>query len=336
MAEAPYGDVPYGDPGYLDADGNQASKSGKPGVKRYPLSADKVMAAWTYINQAKNAGQYTAEQLSAIKGRIRSAMKQHGHQVSDMPGGGGRSVHADEEIREVRITSQYKDLDAHLEVRDLGEEGRWIGGYATVFMPRESRNLGGFIERVAPDAFSEARAGGWPDVVCRFNHNSDLVLGTTAADTLRMQTDRLGLDYQVLPPDSRADVRELVQRRDIRHSSFAFRVPQGGDEWGTTDTNFPMRTLRNVELVDVAPVLTPAYPDATAAIRATTAALRSLADWAQVAVDEVRALAEADELRRLFIRTDKPMYKKETPRLFGPQAATLLLSRREDPYVSEG
>jgi HK97 family phage prohead protease len=79
----PYGDVPYADPGYLDADGNQVSKSGKPGVKRYPLSPDKVMAAWSYINQAKNAGQYTAEQLSAIKGRIRSAMKQHGHQVSE-------------------------------------------------------------------------------------------------------------------------------------------------------------------------------------------------------------------------------------------------------------
>ena len=51
---------PYADPGYLDADGNQASKSGKPGVKRYPLSADKVMAAWGYINHAKNADQYTA------------------------------------------------------------------------------------------------------------------------------------------------------------------------------------------------------------------------------------------------------------------------------------
>lgn len=336
MATAPYGDVPYADPGYLDADGNQASKSGKPGVKRYPLDAGRVMAAWSYINQARNASQYTAEQLSAIKGRIRSAMKQHGHQVSDMADSSGRSVHADEEIREVRITSQYKDLDARLEVRDLGEEGQWIGGYATVFMPRESRNLGGFVERVAPSAFEEARAGGWQDVVCRFNHNSDLVLGTAAADTLRLATNGVGLDYQVRPPESRADVRELVMRRDIRHSSFAFRVPRGGDEWDATDTHFPRRTLHNVELVDVAPVLTPAYPDATAAVRATTMALRSLADWAQIAVDEVRALAEADELRQLFIRTDKPMYKKETPRLFGPQAATLLLSRREDPYTHEG
>jgi len=82
-AAKPYGDVPYADPGYLDADGNQASKSGKPGVKRYPLDEKHVMAAWTYINHADNAAQYTAEQLSAIKSRIRSAMAKFGHQVSE-------------------------------------------------------------------------------------------------------------------------------------------------------------------------------------------------------------------------------------------------------------
>ena len=99
--QKPYGDVPYADPGYLDADGNQASESGKPGVKRYPLSADKVVAAWDYINQQKNAGQYKPGQLSAIKGRIKSAMKQHGHQVSDSDGDSGndRSLFGDEEIR---------------------------------------------------------------------------------------------------------------------------------------------------------------------------------------------------------------------------------------------
>jgi hypothetical protein len=82
-AKAPYGDVPYADPGYLDADGNQASKSGKPGVKRYPVDASRVQAAWSYINQQKNAGQYTASQLAHIRGVIQSAMKSHGHDVSD-------------------------------------------------------------------------------------------------------------------------------------------------------------------------------------------------------------------------------------------------------------
>lgn len=254
--------------------------------------------------------------------------------MSDNDSDGGRSLLADEEVREVRITSQYKDLDSRLESR--GEGGRWIGGYASVFTPRESRNLGGFIERVAPGAFNEARASGWQDVVCRFNHDSNYVLGTTAADTLQLRTDNVGLDYTVIPPESETKIRELVQRGDIRYSSFAFRCRPGGDEWGITDQNFPLRTLHDVELVDVAPVLTPAYPNATAAVRATAPALRSLANHMQIAVDEVRALADADELRKLFIRTDRPMYKKETPRLFGPQALTMLMGRREDPYIGQG
>ena len=68
----PYGDVPYADPGYQSD-----------GKKRYPLTADKVEAAWSYINQADNARPYTAEQLALIKGRIRAAMKKFGHQVAE-------------------------------------------------------------------------------------------------------------------------------------------------------------------------------------------------------------------------------------------------------------
>lgn len=66
-ASAPYGDVPYADPGYLD------------GKKRYPIDEKHVKAAWSYINQAKNASRYTAAQLSNIKGKIKKAMKSHGH-----------------------------------------------------------------------------------------------------------------------------------------------------------------------------------------------------------------------------------------------------------------
>ena len=267
--------------------------------------------------------------------KIKAAAKKFGIDAGGSDDSGGRSLLADEEIRELRITSQYKDLDSRLEIRS-DSDGKWLGGYASVFAPRESRNLGGFIERVAPDAFNEAKVNGWPDVVCRYNHNDDLVLGTTAAGTLRLRTDNVGLDYQVLPPTSREDVRELVQRGDIRYSSFAFRCPPGGDEWGITDQNFPQRTLHNVELVDVAPVLSPAYPNATVAVRATSPALRSLANHMQVAVDEVRELAANDELRRLFVRTDKPIFRPEPKRLFGPAAAAMLLTKRSDPYAEEG
>ena len=269
-------------------------------------------------------------------GKIKAAAKRFGVHV------GEHSAMDDAERRELRVTSLYRDLDKPLEFRDEGSDGQWIGGYATVFIPRESKNLGGFVERVSPHIFDEVRASGWRNldgsgVVCRYNHDSNMVLGTSEANTLRLQPDRVGLDYMVKPPEARADIRELVQRRDIRYSSFAFRVTPGGDEWGVDERNFPIRTLHSAELIDVAPVLSPGYPDSTAAIRATQAAIRSAASWAQATVDEVRALAEDGEMRKLFIRTDRDGGRPATPAgprkgLFGPQAASLLLGRKKDPY----
>jgi HK97 family phage prohead protease len=249
---------------------------------------------------------------------------------------GEHSLGEDEERRELRVSSCYRDLNTPLELRDLGSDGTWIGGYATVFLPRQSRNLGGFVEQVAPHAFEEARASDWHDVVCRFNHDSNLILGTSAAHTLRLKTDRIGLDYMVNPPESRADVRELVQRGDIRYSSFAFRVNDGGDEWTMTEQGFPLRTLHSVELVDVAPVLSPGYPDATAAVRATNPALRSFCDYFQAGIDEVRAMADSGDLRKFFVKSDpgKPVHKP-APRTFGPAAAVALLARKRDPYSDQ-
>jgi uncharacterized protein len=267
---------------------------------------------------------------------------------------GEHSMLQDEENRELRVTSVYRDLFRPLEVRDrdgstVGPSGRWIGGYASVFMPRLSRNLGGFVEQVSPTAFDDMRMAGWrcrdgQGVVCRYNHDSNMVLGTSEARTLELCTDTTGLDYSVLPPPSRTDITELVERGDIRYSSFAFRVLPGGDEWDVNDNNFPRRTLHSVELIDVAPVLNPGYPDATAAVRATNAALRSLAEWAQSSVDEIRKLAEDDELRKLFTKTSAPRttpgmpaVERPAPRtLFGPLAASLLLRKKRDPYDEEG
>ena len=61
------------------------------------------------------------------------------------------------------------------------------------------------------------------------------------------------------------------------------------DEWTTTDQGYPLRSLQDVALVDVAPVLDPAYPDATAGARAMAGALESLAEHVQAPVDEVRS-----------------------------------------------
>jgi HK97 family phage prohead protease len=115
-----------------------------------------------------------------------------------------------------------------VEVRASGE-GMTIGGYAAKFN-RMSQNLGGFVERIDPAFFNKSRGDGWPGVVARYNHDDNMLLGTSGAGTLRLGIDEIGLNYEVDPPQSRADVYELVQRGDVRQSSFAFEAFE--DDWG--------------------------------------------------------------------------------------------------------
>jgi HK97 family phage prohead protease len=222
-----------------------------------------------------------------------------------------------------------------------------IGGYAAIFNSY-SQNLGGFVEEITPSFFNYSRSNGWPDVLARYNHDDNMVLGTTGGNTMDLTIDETGLLYEVTPPKSRQDVVELIQRGDVRKSSFAFRLPpEGGDEWVMNDQGFPLRRLVSGSLVDVAPVNSPAYTATSVGMRSTEngkslhvtiinidGALRSLAAKMDTTVDEVRSLADADDLRRFFARTDGPKPRsKPKPKLFGPAAALDLLQRREDPWV---
>jgi len=218
-----------------------------------------------------------------------------------------------------------------------------IYGYAAAF-GKLSRKLGGFVEQVDPRAFNESKTEGWPDVVCRYNHKDDMLLGTTYARTLRLALDDTGLAYEVQPPQARSDVLEYVARGDVRHSSFAFRVFPGGDEWGVSEFNYPMRTLLSVQLVDVAPVLDPAYPDATSGARAMNGAIESLAGWVQGDVEEVRARVNEGRAMEFFKRTDNagPAKKDSTrqrqapkPAMTGAQALLALQGNMEDPWADE-
>ncbi len=220
-----------------------------------------------------------------------------------------------------------------------------IFGYAAAFN-KLSRKLGGFVEQVNPLAFNESRANNWPDVVCRYNHKDDHLLGTTYARTLTLALDETGLVYDVVPPQARSDVLEYVTRGDIRHSSFAFRVYPGGDEWGVSDFNYPMRTLLNVQLVDVAPVLDPAYPDATAGARAINGAVESLAQWVQADPEEVRSRLTEGRAMEFFRkvsndggrpRPDDRQRQRPAPKpaMTGAQALLALQANMEDPWIDQ-
>jgi len=218
-----------------------------------------------------------------------------------------------------------------------GGNGNRIGGYAAVYNTI-SQNLGGFVEQVGKGFFNLSHSRNWPGVMARYNHEDNMLLGTTAAKTLSLELDELGLLYDVTPPKSRADVVELVQRGDIQKSSFAFIAEN--DDWKMSDDqNYPMRTLLQGVLVDVAPVNSPAYLSTTVGMRSMDpaeqkrlnlgpeAAYASLAARMNAEFAEVRSLAEENELRRFFVRTDGPK-----PRAFAPTAVASLLARKEDPW----
>ena len=84
---------------------------------------------------------------------------------------------------------------------------------------------------------------------------------------------------------------ELLRRRDLQSSSFGFRTIS--DEWGETEDGYPLRTLSEVALRDVGPVVYPAYSD-------TEASLRSLAEQRSLVLTDLIQAAEANCLRDLL------------------------------------
>ena len=221
------------------------------------------------------------------------------------------------EVPDLFIFPERRYSAGQVELRSTGEGddvAHHITGYASQFN-KTSRHMGDFHERVAPTAFDESQRNNWPNAVCRYNHKDDFLLGTTAAGTLKLNVDDTGLPYDVIPPSCRSDVLEYVKRGDVRYSSFAFRCKPGeGDTWGLTDYGTPLRTLTNVEVVDVAPVIDPAYYNTSAIARNIEGAIVSLAAHKHADVEEIRSMLVAGDGKKLFVRTDQPSKPKEEAR----------------------
>ena len=186
-----------------------------------------------------------------------------------------------------------------------------IEGYAAVFNT-ESHDLGGFIERVKPGAFSRAITGK-QDVRALVNHDPSAVLGRTKSGTLRVWEDEKGLRFSVELPNTQTarDLYESVRRGDMDQCSFSFRAQK--DTWGEQrcpDGSFiATRDLEDVDLFDVSAVTYPAYEDTEVHARAQR--------WADVVPLEVRSMIEGKEAdaaveRRVYKSTSEvPDYVPE-------------------------
>lgn len=179
-----------------------------------------------------------------------------------------------------------------LEVK-ADENGRTvIRGYAAVF-ESESQDLGGFVEIVERGAFDEVMRSN-PDVFGKYNH--ERVIGRTSSGTMRLMVDERGLRYEIDPPRSAADVVELIERGDVRGSSFAFRSRPADEAWDRDANGRMIRRIKKFSFLgDAGPVDTPAYlaTETYVSKRALETAREQRADSVVVEDSEGRAAADS-------------------------------------------
>lgn len=155
---------------------------------------------------------------------------------------------------------------ADIEIRAEDGQPPVIRGYASVF-DAESQDLGGFREIVKAGCFRSSLDSN-DDVLATIDHDPARLLGRRSSGTLHLMEDARGLRFEVQPPDTTyaRDLAESMKRGDIKGASFGFIPDKGGQTW-RTESGQRIRELRSVRLLDVSVVASPAYPDASAALR---------------------------------------------------------------------
>lgn len=138
-----------------------------------------------------------------------------------------------------------------------------IGGYAAVF--NLDTEIFGFKERIAPGAFSRSIREK-SDVRALVDHESSQIIGRTKNGSLKLSEDERGLRTEIEPPKTTlaADLVTNIRNGNLDGMSFGFFARE--EEW-STEEGVNVRTLKDVELIDVSIVTFPAYPQTSVAVR---------------------------------------------------------------------
>ena len=145
-----------------------------------------------------------------------------------------------------------------MQVRET-EEGRSLEGYFAVF-GQTYKVWDGWEETIAPGAFARTLAGGG-DVKALWNHDSNIVLGSTANSTLSLAEDEIGLYGKVLINENDQDAVNAyarVLRGDVDGCSFGFDI-KDMEEWWDEMGVYHTRITEVDPLYEVSPCTFPAY-----------------------------------------------------------------------------
>lgn len=164
---------------------------------------------------------------------------------------------------------------------DDDNDGFTLEGYGAVFgeVSRIDSWEGLFDEVIAPGAFAKTIKERKP--VLQFDHGRDAATGTVPIGSIeQLREDRHGLFVRARMHDNARvePIRQAIASGAIDGMSFRFRVIR--EEWDESG-DIPLRTIIEVELFELGPVVFPAY-------EATTVGVRSL--LADLGADERRRL----------------------------------------------
>jgi uncharacterized protein len=181
-----------------------------------------------------------------------------------------------EEVRHVASGEERRVITGG-HVRAMVEDGqRMLTGYAATYNTL-SRNLdktSPWYERILSGAFEKTLRGN-PDVRFTVNHNPDAVMGRTKAGTLSLSSDKTGLLFRCMLPDTEQAraLHTACARGDMSDCSFTFNDPDctwdeemydEDDDVSRSITRGSRITVRNIRgfgsISDVACVAAPAYP----------------------------------------------------------------------------
>jgi len=115
------------------------------------------------------------------------------------------------------------------------------------------------------------------DVRLLYNHDLGKVPLARTPKTMSLKVDEKGLTFEAELPETAGakEVYEAVKRGDLSGMSFAFTVPEGGDDYDAKTNTRTIRQIAKVYECSVVPY--PAYPTTSIEARsARAAALNSL------------------------------------------------------------
>ena len=163
------------------------------------------------------------------------------------------------------------------ELRADAGDGLTLEGYATTFGEYYDVTdwLGTYRERIMPSAFTKTLRERKP--VLQFDHGRHALIGSLPLGTFEeLRADEHGLYVRARLSDNWliAPVRDAIRDGAITGMSIQFAVPKGKDTWNAERTE---RTINEVALFELGPVVFPANASTSVGVRAADIA-QALAD----------------------------------------------------------